>query len=118
MWTRRKLFQTAAVGATGLALVPRRVTAQAAAGGEHQHQAMWTTCCDTCGECAKACNKAFHHCMTQAAAGKAQYLRMAQTAVDCAEFCALSAEMMARTSKLAMLSCHACAEACKRCAGM
>ena len=31
---------------------------------------MWKTCASTCGDCAKACNKAFHHCLTQAALAK------------------------------------------------
>ncbi len=89
-----------------------------ASAAEHEHQdAMWKTCCDTCADCAKACNKMFHHCMTQAAAGKGQqHLRMAQIAVDCAEFCGLSSKLLGRTSTLAMLSCAACADACKRCA--
>jgi hypothetical protein len=41
---------------------------------------------------------------------------MAQTLADCAAFCALSAEMLARTSTLGLISCAACADACKRCA--
>jgi hypothetical protein len=118
MWTRRKLIETAAFGATGLVLATRRGSAQDAAGGDHaQHQdAMWKACADTCADCAKACNKAFHHCVTLAAAGKAEHARMAQIAADCAAFCTLSSEMLSRSSTFAMLSCTACAEACKLCA--
>ena len=65
----------------------------------------------------KACNKMFHHCLTQAAAGKGQqHLRMAQIAADCAEFCELSSKLLGRSSTLAMVSCTACADACNRCA--
>ena len=107
-----------AAGATGVVLAAGRANAQGPSATEHEHQdAMWKTCCDTCGRLRKSCNKMFHHCMTQSAAGKGQqHLRMAQIAVDCAEFCALSAELLGRSSSLAMLSCTACADACKRCA--
>jgi hypothetical protein len=117
MWTRRNLMGTALAGATGVAMIARRASAQDRSGGQqHEHDVMWKTCCDTCADCAKACNKAFHHCLTQAAVAKGQHARMAQTLADCAAFCALSAEMLARTSALALISCAACADACKRCA--
>jgi len=117
MWTRRNLIGTAFAGATGVALVARRASAQNPAGADHsEHDVMWKTCANTCDDCAKACNAAFHHCLTQAAIAKGPHARMAQTLVDCAAFCRLSAEMLSRKSVLATLSCGACADACKRCA--
>jgi hypothetical protein len=119
MWTRRKLIGTAVTGATGLTLAaPRASNAQSASGDDQEpHGVMWKTCCDTCGDCAKACNKAFHHCLTQAVAvAKSPHGRMAQVVADCAAFCALSSELLARSSTLALISCKACAEACRRCA--
>ena len=117
MWTRRKLIGTVATGAAGFAVVAQRTEAQNASGiGENQHNVMTKTCCDTCGDCAKACNKAFHYCLTQAAAGKREHTRMAAMVADCAAFCALSSELLARSSSLMLLSCRACADACARCA--
>jgi hypothetical protein len=117
MWTRRTLIGTGLASATGVALLAGRAGAQVAAKADHsEHDVMWKTCCNTCSDCAKACNKMFHHCLTQAALAKGNHARMAQTAADCAAFCALSAEMLARESTLALLSCGACADACKRCA--
>ena len=117
MWTRRKLIGTVATGATGFAVMGQRALAQNTAGNdEGKHNVMTKTCCDTCGDCAKACNKAFHHCLTQAAAGKPEHARMAAIAADCAAFCALSAQMLARSSTLMIVSCRACADACHRCA--
>jgi len=117
MWTRRKLIEAAALGTTGLVLAPGRGNAQASARGEHDHQdPMWKACADVCAECAKACNRAFHHCVGQAAAGKGEHAKMAQIAADCAAFCGLSSEMLSRSSSLALLSCAACADACKNCA--
>jgi hypothetical protein len=117
MWTRRNLIGSAVAGATGVALVAGRASAQNPAAADHsEHDTMWSTCGDTCGDCAKACNKAFHHCITQAGLAKGQHSRMAQTVADCAAFCALSAEMLARHSAFAYFSCGACADACKRCA--
>jgi hypothetical protein len=118
MWTRRNLIETAVVGATGVLAAARHAGAQDAARGEHQHgdEAHWTSCADICEDCAKACNNAFHHCVTQAAAGKGTHAPMAQIAADCAAFCSLSAQMLQRKSTLALLSCSACAGACKYCA--
>ena len=117
MWTRRNLIGSAAAAATGIALAGSRANAQNPAGGDQAHSdAMWKMCCNTCDDCAKACNKAFHHCVTQAGMGKAPHARTAQITADCAAFCELSAQMLARNSVLAMLSCQACADACKRCA--
>jgi hypothetical protein len=117
MWTRRNLLGTVAAGAAGVALAARSASAQNPAGTDHpEHDVMWKTCANTCGDCAKACNSAFHHCLTQAALAKGHHSRMAQTVADCAAFCALSAEMLSRKSTFAVLSCGACADACKRCA--
>jgi hypothetical protein len=117
MWTRRKLIETAAAGTAGLVLAGGRACAQVSSGSDHDHHdAMWKACAEACSDCAKACNESFHHCVTQAVAGKAEHARMAQIAADCAAFCALSAQMLERSSTLAMLSCNACAEACKLCA--
>ncbi len=74
MWTRRNLIETAALGATGIVAASRFARAQAASDSGHVHEdAMWKACGDTCDACAKACNTAFHHCVTLAAAGKAQH---------------------------------------------
>jgi hypothetical protein len=117
MWTRRNLIGTALAGATGAALVARRASAQAPAGTAHpEHDVMWKTCANTCGDCARSCNAAFHHCLTQAALAKGPHARMAQTLADCAAFCALSSEMLSRKSTFSLISCGACADACKRCA--
>jgi hypothetical protein len=117
MWTRRNVIGTALAGATGAALVARSAGAQNAAQDDHsEHDRMWKTCANTCGDCAKACNSAFHHCLSQAATAKGNHARMAQTVADCAAFCALSVEMLSRKSTFALLSCGACADACKRCA--
>jgi len=118
MWRRRELLGALAGGATGMVLVAdlARADGQPASDGKHEHSAIMTACCDTCSECAKACNRAFHHCLAQAIEGKAIHAKMAQMVADCAAFCALSAEMISRGSSLMALSCRACAEACRRCA--
>jgi hypothetical protein len=118
MWKRRELLCALATGAAGLSVVGSRADAAQAGSGddEHKHAAIMKTCCDICSDCAKACNKAFHHCLTQAALGKQQHAKMAQTVVDCADFCALSAKLISRESAMMALSCGACADACQRCA--
>jgi hypothetical protein len=117
MWTRRKLIGAALAGGALMSLETAQAATQQPSGGNRSpDDTAWRTCCDTCGDCAKACNRAFQHCLTQAAQGKAQYVRAAQITADSAEFCALSSEMLSRNSSLAMVSCGACADACKRCA--
>jgi hypothetical protein len=117
MWKRREVLGALALGTAGVTLAAKQTeAAQDPSEGDAKHKAMMKTCCDICGECAEACNKAFHHCLEQAAAGKAPYARTAQITADCASFCALSAQLIARHSMLMAASCRACADACRRCA--
>jgi len=118
MLRRREILTALGTGAAGVALLARRSDA---AGGQSsaddpKHAGMAKSCCDACGTCAEACNKAFHHCIEQASAGKPRHGKMAQTVADCAAFCTLSAQMIARHSMMMVLSCRACADACRRCA--
>ncbi len=118
MWKRREILGALATGAAGLALVVKKSEGSDGPSGDDdpKHAAMKKSCCDACGDCAVACNKAFHHCLEQASAGKPRHAKMAQTVADCAAFCALSAEMISRQSMMMILSCRACADACLRCA--
>jgi len=118
MWRRRELLGALGTGAAGLALLARN---SAAATDDTQetdpkHAAMIKECDEACGHCEAACHKAFHHCITQASSGKLSHAKMAQTVADCAAFCSLSAELLARQSAFMVLSCQACAQACSRCA--
>ena len=115
---RRELLGALGTGAAGLAFIANRTDAAEAGrdDGDPKHAGMEKSCCDACGDCAQACNKAFHHCVEQAAAGKARHARMAQTVADCAAFCALSTEMISRHSMMMVFSCQACGDACRRCA--
>jgi hypothetical protein len=125
MWNRRELIGVLGTGAAGFTLLTNRSeagqeTVAPAAGTQHHHDprhaAMLKECAEACGHCEAACNEAFHHCVTQAAAGKTEHAKMAQMVIDCAAFCTLSAAMIARHSALMVESCRACAEACRRCA--
>ena len=123
MWKRRELLGVLGTGAAGLAFLTNRSEAAgqapatgAAAGHDPRHAAIMKECDEACGHCEATCNMAFHHCITQAAAGKAEHAKMAQLVIDCAAFCTLSAAMIARHSPLMIESCRACEEACRRCA--
>jgi hypothetical protein len=118
MLRRRELLGAIAGGAAGMGLLTglSHADSQVSDEGKHEHSPIMKACCDTCAECAKACNRAFHHCVTQAAMGKAVHAKMAQMVADCGAFCGLSSEMIARGSALMALSCRACADACRRCA--
>jgi hypothetical protein len=120
MWRRRELLGALGTGAAGLAVLANRPEAQAAAGQaprhDPRHAEALKNCEEACGHCEATCNTTFHHCITQAAAGKTPHATMAQMVADCAAFCNLSAVMIARHSPLMVESCRACAEACRRCA--
>ena len=125
MWNRRELLGVLGTGAAGLAILTDRSeagqeTVAPAVGTQHHHDprhaAMLKECAEACGHCEATCDETFHHCVTQAAAGKAEHARMAQMVIDCAAFCSLAAAMIARHSALMVESCRACAEACRRCA--
>ena len=118
MWRRREILGALGTGAAGLALLAKNTEASDRQSGEDdpKHAGMKKSCCDACGTCAEACNKAFHHCVEQASAGKPRHARMAQMVADCAAFCALSTQLIARQSTLMTMSCRACADACRRCA--
>lgn len=125
MWNRRELLGVLGSGAAGFALLANRSEAgddpnaqikDPHLGYDSKHAAMMKECGEACGHCEATCNATFHHCVTQAAAGKAEHAKMAQMVVDCAAFCSLSAAMIARHSALMVESCRACGEACRRCA--
>jgi hypothetical protein len=118
MWKRRELLGALGTGAAGLALLARTSAAATDDSDESdsKHAAMLRDCDEACGHCEAACQKAFRHCINQASAGKLNHARMAQTVADCAAFCSLSAELIARHSAFMALSCQACGQACSRCA--
>jgi len=118
MWRRRDLLGALGTGAAGLALMVRNSAAATDDSDENnsKHAAMMKDCDEACGHCEAACQKAFHHCIIQSSNGKSNHARLAQTVADCAAFCSLSAELIARQSKFMALSCHACAQACSQCA--
>jgi hypothetical protein len=117
MWKRREVLGALALGTAGVTLAAKKTdAAQDRSEGDAKNKAIMKTCHDVCNECAEACNKAFHHCLEQAAAGKARHARTAQMTADCAAFCALSAELIGRQSALLVVSCRGCADACRLCA--
>ncbi len=117
MLRRRELLGALATGAAALSASIAANASEFVAGDDPpKSDAMLKTCCSTCSECARVCDQTFHHCLAQAALGKAPYLKVAQVVADCGEFCALSARLIARQSTLMPLSCRACADACRRCA--
>ncbi len=105
---------TAAAGLTALS-VTGIVRADDKPSHKDHSQATMTMeeCIKNCGECAKACDMAFHHCVMEVGKGKKEHAKAVQLLSDCAGFCGLSACMMSRHSPLMGHSCAACAEACK-----
>jgi hypothetical protein len=117
MRTRRELLGALGIGTATLALLPT-----ASSKAEHalddsdaKNAAMRHSCCDSCSECATACNKAYHYCLDKAASGQPRHAKIAQVLADCAAFCDLSATLISRQSTLMAFSCRACADACRQC---
>jgi hypothetical protein len=119
MWKRRDLIGLLGAGAATITLLPASEGSHFEAGQDDtKHAALLKSCREACAGCAEECNKAFHHCLEEAARGKAKHAEAAQTIIDCAEFCELSASLLSRQSALLAVSCQACAAACARCAAV
>lgn len=110
---RRELLGMVGAGALGLTAMSARADDKSSASHccelDHVHK----TCLEACNDCAKACDVTFQHCYMEVAQGKKEHAKALRLAADCAEFCRLSASLIARQSPLMTHSCRSCAEACK-----
>jgi len=117
---RRELLGVLGAGAVGLAALSRgAVGADEDHSGHHHRDKVHEDCLKACGECAKVCNETAAHCLEQLRDGTGDRKVHAQVhamAMDCQEFCVLSATLIARDSELMLSACDACAEACRSCA--
>ncbi len=116
---RRELLGWMGTGAAGL-FVAGRNEAQAQ---EHDHEHANHKLDEhlkILGECIRACNEASHHCLEHLKTGTGEHrehhAKAHELALDCQEFCVLTATLMARSSPLARFAHQACAEACGCCA--
>lgn len=73
-------------------------------------------CIEECAKCAKECETCSAHCTAMLAAGKKDHERSLRLTRDCADLCAVSAQIMARNGPLMHTSCMACGKACEVCA--
>lgn len=110
---RRECLSLLGASAAGLAAVS--ATPARAQNSTHLDKAH-EKCYDACSDCAKSCDMMFHHCAVLVGEGKKEHAKPMRVAADCAEFCKLSATMIARHSPLMTASCGACADACAACA--
>ncbi len=113
---RREMLGMMGAGAAGLTALSAGAARAQAPHAAHDHaqlSAIHKECLEACGDCARSCDMAFHHCYTQVAEGKREHAKPLHYFADCAGFCALSACNIAKHSPLMALSCTACAEACK-----
>lgn len=79
--------------------------------GQH-HQAM-ETCIQVCLDCHKACLGTIGHCLSMGGPhAEASHIRVM---MDCAQFCAVSADFMIRGSDHHAHVCRECADICRDC---
>jgi hypothetical protein len=111
---RRELMSVLGFGAAALA-----VTEGGAGAAETELDERGRQHIEMLGRCARACNEAAHHCLTQLSQGHGErehHAKAHELANDCQEFCVLTAQLMARSSPLAKYIHEGCAEACRCCA--
>ena len=111
---RRELLGVLGAGAAGLAAVGGG-TARANQHDPHEHDGH----IKTIGDCAKVCNEAAHHCLTELKKGgphAEHHAKAHEAAMDCQAFCVLTATLVARSSPYAKYAHGACADACRDCA--
>lgn len=109
---RREMLGAVGAGAAGLMAFGGN-TARAAQ--DHAHDGH----VETIGRCAKICNEAAHHCLTQLREGGShaeRHARAHEATMDCQAFCVLTATLVARSSPYAKYAHEACANACRDCA--
>jgi hypothetical protein len=109
---RRDLLGVLGAGAAGLLAV--QGSSSRAQQSPH-HGAMHGDCLKACQTCTEECNATFDHCSRLVEQGHKDHARAARLALDCSEFCGLSARLVARDSTLMDSACQACADACKVC---
>jgi hypothetical protein len=103
---RREMLGMLGAGAVGLAAMSGR---EAIA---HEFAAADKECLEACADCARACDLAFHFCLSEVWEGKKEYAPPLEYFVSCADFCALSASNLTKHSPLIAFSCIACGDAC------
>jgi hypothetical protein len=108
---RRELLGILGATAAGLAVTGGARQARAGQGRDDVHE----RCAEACSDCAKECNRAFHHCYEQVASGKVGHAKAMHLCVDCGEVCSTAAKLVARISPLMVHTCRACAECCDAC---
>lgn len=112
---RRELLTVLGAGAAGLAAMGGG-TARADDHEGHEHDGH----IETIAECAKVCNEAAHHCLSELRKGGGEHAELHakahEAAMDCQAFCALTAMLTARGSPMAKYAHQACADACRDCA--
>ena len=114
---RREMLGVLGAGAVGLTgLSAAEAQTQHERDHAFAHDKAHQDCLNACVECAKACDETFHHCYMEVAQGKKEHAKALHLVADCAEFCDLSADLIASQSPLMVHACLACAEACKACA--
>jgi hypothetical protein len=105
-----------AVGAPAVALAGGLTAPRVAADEpKSDHARAMEHCLKECVRCAKECEMCFAHCTKMVAQGKKEHLRTLRTCLDCGEFCAVAAKLMARHGAFMGLMCEACAKACDAC---
>jgi hypothetical protein len=68
-----------------------------------------------CADCMRECDMCARHCVELAASGKREHTHTLGTCADCASFCAMAAQVVARQGPLAGTACEGCAKACAAC---
>ena len=73
-------------------------------------------CVKTAASCALQCEICQRHCSNLVAAGESKHANTMRLCQDCAEFCSLTARMVARRGPTWQLTVDTCAKICDACA--
>ncbi len=114
----RREFGVAGLSAMALAALEGSAFAQPAAkpaSGHAEHDGMLQACAKACSDCQRACDSCAIHCAHMLRDGQKAHATTLMTCLDCADFCAAAAHIVARGGPFAASICESCAEACARC---
>ena len=82
----------------------------------HKLTAEQEDCVKSAASCALQCEMCQRHCMNLVTAGDPKHANTMRLCQDCAEFCSLSARLVARRGPTWQLTADTCAKICDACA--
>lgn len=108
-------FSAAALAAVGQPAHARDSHEHGSSSPHRGYRDEWRKCAKACSDCQRECSRCAMHCANMIIEGHEGHEKTLQSCLDCADFCAAAANIVARGGPFGTLICEPCAQACRRC---